>query len=242
MEKVKSTKKATPPVRDYLREGLLALVLDYKSGYKSTVITRKGSYPDSRAVTWLAKTIAHYYCLDYSLVKKRGRSLLEQRHNISLAFTSGLVLIPVKLNVAKPENELVTGYISLKEIEDIVKEPAGSCSKGPWLSKVIFKNGKQLAALNSSKTLQERVRQGQEVLRDYQQRNEDSDNSKPLKAGEALKRTTKCDCPLSEIFLGKHAMELVINNLLQKDANLEGYSQKTRDFLEHLRSASGGNN
>jgi len=51
VEKVKSTKKATPPVKDYLWEGLLALVPDYRSGYKSTVITKKKSYPDSRV--WL---------------------------------------------------------------------------------------------------------------------------------------------------------------------------------------------
>ncbi len=154
METVKIAKKATPPVRDYLREGLLALVPEYKSGYKSTVITKKGSYPNSRAVTWLTKMIAHYYCLDYSLLKKRGRTLLKQRHNISLAFTSSLVLIPVKLNLAKSDNELATGYISLMEIEDIVKGPAGSGRKSPFLSKVIFINGKQLAALNSSNTMQ----------------------------------------------------------------------------------------
>ncbi len=40
METVKCVKKATPPVRDYLREGLLALVPEYRGGYKATVITR----------------------------------------------------------------------------------------------------------------------------------------------------------------------------------------------------------
>jgi len=239
---VKKAKKATPPVRDYLQEDLLALVPDYKSGYKSTVITKKGSYPDSRAVTWLTKMIARYYCLDYSLMKKRGRSILNQRSNISLAFTASLVLIPVKLNVAKSENELATGYISLKEIEDIVTGPAGSGRKGFWLSKVIFKNGKQLATLNTRSTLRERERRGNKVLRDYQQRKEDNNRSKPIKTGEMMKNTAKCDCPLSEIFLGKHAIELVMENLLQKDANLEGYSQKTREFLELLRSGSRGNN
>ncbi|MFO7952432.1 MAG: hypothetical protein R6U91_06470 [Bacillota bacterium] len=171
-------------MRDYLREGLLALVPDYRSGYKSNVITKKNSYPDSRSVNWLAQMIARYHCLDYSLMMKRGRHLLEQRHNISLAFTAGLVLVPVKLKVAKSQNELATGYISLKEIEEIVTMPAGPGRIGPaWLSKVIFKNGKQLFTLNSKKTLQERMRHGQIVLSDYQLRNGIRDHSKTLRPG-----------------------------------------------------------
>jgi len=187
VEKVKVTKKVTPPVKDYLREGLLALVPDYRSGYKSTVITKRKSYPDSRSVNWLAQMIARYHCLDYSLMMKRSRSVLEQRHNISLAFNAGLVLIPVKLKVAKSQNELATGSISLNEIEDIVTMPAGSGRIGPaWLSKIIFKNGKQLFTLNSKKTLQERMRHGQRLLSDYQLRNGSNDFNKTLRPGSII--------------------------------------------------------
>ena len=242
MEKVKVTKKVTPPVKDYLREGLLALVPDYRSGYKSTVITKRKSYPDSRSVNWLAQMIARYHCLDYSLMMKRGRSVLEQRHNISLAFTAGLVLIPVKLKVAKSQNELATGSISLNEIEDIVTMPAGSDRKGPdWLSKVIFKNGKQLFTLNSKKTLQERMRHGQRVLSDYQLRNGIREHSNTLRPGELLKDAEGCDCPLYEIYLGKHTWEIIMKTLLKRETNLAGYSPKARQFLEYLRSASSDN-
>ena len=242
MEKVKSTKKTTPPVKDYLWEGLLALVPDYRSGYKSTVITKKKSYPDSRSVNWLTQIIAQYHCLDYSLMMKRGRHLLEQRHNISLAFTAGLVLIPVRLKVAKSQNELATGYISLMEIKEIVTMPAGSDRKGPtWLSKITFKNGKQLLTLNSKKTLQERMRHGQRVLSDYQLRNGIRDHSNTLRPGELLKNTEGCDCPLYEIYLGKHTWEIIMNTLLKRETNLAGYSPKARQFLEYLRSASGDN-
>ncbi len=239
METVKNSKKASLPVINYLQEGLMALVPDYKSGYKSTVITRKGSYPDSRAVSWLVKIVARHYCLDCSLMKKRGRTLLHKRSNISLVFSAGLVLIPVKLHVAKSESELATGYISLSEIESINLASAETGSKEPWLSKVKFKNGVQLATLNTPTTLCMRMRQGSEVLKDYRQRNEDG--VKPLKVGELLKKAPKCDCPLYEIFLGKRAMNLVMQELLHNNASLEGYSQKTKDFLELLRSKARAN-
>ncbi len=173
---------------------------------------------------------------------KQGKHLLGQRHNISMAFTAKLVLIPVKLKVAKSQNELATGYISLMEIEDIVTMPAGPEKKGPsWLSKIIFKNGKQLLTLNSMKTVQERMRHGQRVLFDFQLRNGSSDHSKALKPGELLKNTEGCDCPLYEIYLSKNTFEIIMDTLLNRETSLEGYSPKTRQFLEYLRSASGDN-
>lgn len=123
MYAVKKLKVGLTPVADYLKEGLLALVPYYNSGYKSVVITMKGRYPDKRAVSWLLETIAVHYQEDLGLIRKRSCEVLDLRSNISLVFTQNLVLMPVKLRKTVRPGEKTIGYILFNEISTITDPP-----------------------------------------------------------------------------------------------------------------------
>ncbi len=201
MEVVSKSKKASPPVGDYLREGLLALVPYYKSGYKSVVLTRKSSYPDKRAVPWLVKTIARHFKMDINLMRKHSGRLLNRQTNFSLAFAQHLVLLPVKLNKTAAPNEIMTGYVSMGEVDWITGPPKAAGATTPWHSMIIFKNGRQLPAFNITSTLGNRMWDGKKILTDYLELNGDNTVKRTLSTEDLLKALPNCNCLLLDRFL-----------------------------------------
>lgn len=207
MEAVHNPKVALTPIADYMTEGLLALVPYYKSEYKSVVLTRKSSYPDKRAVSWLVRTVATYYQMDINLMRKRYGKMLNLRNNFSLAFTQYLVLMPVKLREATEPGENTIGYVSVSEIKTITDPPVMTEEATPWRSAIIFKNGRRLLTLNIVTTLWKRMRQSKEVLADYQKLNGNNTDKRSMCREALLDQLPNCNCVLLDMFLKELGLE-----------------------------------
>jgi hypothetical protein len=204
---VRKPKVALTPIDYYLKEGLLALVPYYKSGYKSVVITMKSSYPDKRAVSWLLQMIATYYLQDISLIRKHYGKMLELRNSFSLAFTQHLILMPVKLRKAAAPGENTIGYVLVSEIRKIDYPPINSKDTVPWRSVIIFKNGRQLPTLNIATKLSYRKYQSSKVLEEYQRLFGINTEKQDSRLEAFLENLPNCDCLFLDTFLKEMGLE-----------------------------------
>ncbi len=225
MYAVKKLKVGLTPVADYLKEGLLALVPYYNSGYKSVVITMKGRYPDKRAVSWLLETIAVHYQKDLGLIRKRSYEVLDLRSNISLVFTQNLVLMPVKLRKTVRPGEKTIGYILFNEISTITDPPGMTKEATPWLSVINFKNGHQLFTLNSVSKLGEKMSQSKKVLADYQQLYGITKEKCPFSREALREQLLKSNCVVVETLIKELGLETTADSF-SAEANLPALSSR----------------
>lgn len=187
-------------VEQYLKEGLLALVPLYEeNGGKTAVLTIKGSRPEGRTTRWLVDRIASCYSLDLRALRRRCAGLLDIKTHVSLAVHESLVLLPVKMRRALTPGETTIGYINMLQVEKILNAGPGH---EPWLSRVLFKGGRELGTLNTAATLHLRLRQGEIVLTDYRQRCERGAAFNGLRRDQLLKQLPNCDCILRSMFAG----------------------------------------
>jgi hypothetical protein len=235
---VKKSKVGLTPVADYLKEGLLALVPYYKSGYKSVVITMNGKYPDKRAVSWLLETIAVHYQKNLSLMRKRSCEILNLRNYISLVFTQNLVLMPVKLRKAVQSGEKTIGYVLYNEIETITNPSEMTKEASLWRSVINFKNGHQLFTLNSASKLGEKMDQSKKVLVDYQQLYGIMSEKCPFSREALREQLLNSNCVVVETLIKELGLETTADSF-SAEVNLPAPSSR---FAPELLRIEPGNN
>jgi len=200
-----------------LQEGIIALAPVNLKGLNSTCIyTLQGHYEDPRSVSWLMKTIAAHYWMELAELKRYYSRFLGLRHNISIPVDANLVLLPVKTRSAVALGEITVGYMNLMQVQDIVPvihtpaEEKENKSKqddshqekvGGYLSLVYFKNGFSLHSLNAPATLEERLRQGRQVRREFLRRRQGSVPYLGISFQDFLEILPPCECILKEYFL-----------------------------------------
>ncbi len=196
--------------REYAREGLLALLPDYSQQEARTrVHTREGSYLDPRSVNWLVRITARHFWVDLDQLRRHYSRLLGQRHNISLPLDTGLVLLPLKTREAAAPGEVTTGYMNLPQVEQILPPPGPGPGPGPDsgpgpekpLALVRFAGGFELPCLNTPRTLEQRLRQGRQVRREFLQHRQEAAPFTGLRYEEVLQVLPPCDCILKVFFL-----------------------------------------
>jgi len=208
--------KAQNSLQEYLREGLLALVPVYRDETASTrIYTRSGQHEDPRSVNWILRTIATYYWMELSELRRYYSRFLGLRHNISIPLDASLVLLPLKTRAAASLGEVTVGYMNLPQIQDILPvakrspekdgnatTPVGD-SPQEALSVVLFKNGFMLQSLNTPETMEERLRQGHQVRREFLRRKQGAAPYMGITVQDILEILPPCECILKEYFLRK---------------------------------------
>ncbi len=183
-------------VESYLQEGLLAVVPVYDDGYCSAVITLKGRHREARTVLTLIKGIAQNYSLDLSMLRRRSGQRLGIKYHVALPMTEKLVLLPVKVRSAAALGELTNGYVNMDQVAEILPPPEG---EGPALSRLLFKNGFELATINTADKLSRRKTDGHTVLADFLERRGKGVSYSGMSCQDILDQLPNCNCVLKEI-------------------------------------------
>lgn len=125
-------------VENYIQEGLLALVPDYRDGECNTIVfSHLGEQRDRRSVNWLVKRLAAHFSLDLAELRRRCSKLLGLRHNISLPLDTNLVMLPVKMRQAESLGEVTIGFVNLLQVFSLIhlllrKNMALKCTRITW--------------------------------------------------------------------------------------------------------------
>jgi hypothetical protein len=184
-------------IESYLEEGLLALYPVYDNGDKSAVLTRKGRHTDPRSTVWLIRKMASYYNLDLVSLRRECRDVLQIRHHIALAFTRALILLPVKVRQAEVPGETTNGFVNMLEIKKLL--PATTVDKNPWLSRVVFENGKWIKTCNTVDTIRQRQKHGNALLEAFAEKFWYREYSKYFKEEELDKLLTENKLEFDEL-------------------------------------------
>lgn len=184
-------------IESYLEEGLLALYPVYDNGDKSAVLTKKCQHTDPRSTVWLIRKLASYYNLDLISLRRDCRGVLQIRHNITLAFTRALILLPVKVRQAAVPGETTNGFVNMLEIKKLL--PATTVDESPWLSRVVFENGAWLKTCNTVDTIKQRQKHGNALLEAFAEKFWHREFSKYFKEDELDKLFTECKQEFEEL-------------------------------------------
>jgi len=86
--------------------------------------------------------------------------LLNIKKHVIFPINDDLVLLPIKTRIAVAPGEITIGYCSLLQVDNVsdYSDPSGS-----WLSSIQFKAGYELFTLNTTETLRDKIRQGEQV-------------------------------------------------------------------------------
>ncbi len=185
-------------VEIYLEEGLLALVPVYDNGDRSAVVTLKGRHQERRTVLALVKSMAALYSLDLSALRRRCAELIGVKHHISLSLNENLILLPAKVRTAAEPGEMTIGYVNLGQIENVF---ASAEDEGPALSKIVFKNGFELATINTAEKLKKRMEHGEKVLKDLLLTRSRGLSYRGLTRQCILDQLPTCECLLKDLFI-----------------------------------------
>ena len=191
-------------IEGYLKEGLLAIIPVYEQGDRAAVLTLAGRRQEARSVPWLVEKIATCYSLDLVALRRRSGLLLNLKHHISLPMNESLILLPVKVRQALVPGETTIGYVSMLQVEGVLP-PVGEDSL--WLSRVIFKSGLELDTLNTTDTLQLRLRQGEIIRSDFLKRRDQGACFTGLSRQTLIEQLPNCDCLLRDMFKEKFGLE-----------------------------------
>ena len=197
-------------VETYIEEGLLAVIPVYEEGSKTVILTLKGRRLEPRSLIWLVKKIASHYDLDLVSLRRRCGELLNLKHHISLPMSEGLVLLPVRSRRAIAAGDITIGYINLKEVKEIAASEAES-DKGDKdpdvpLSVVTFNSGTELVTFNTAEKLNQRLEQGEKVLRDFLRRRSRGARFSGVKREDLAEKMPDCDCLLLELFMERFGL------------------------------------
>lgn len=93
----------------------------YQDGAGGTVVfTLQGNYRDRREISWLVKKLASFYNINLLKLRRQCSRLLNLKRYVSLPFSSGMVLLPVKTRQAKRPGETTVGYFNLLQVAKIL--------------------------------------------------------------------------------------------------------------------------
>lgn len=177
----------------------MAILPIYSADARAEVLTLEGHYHEPRSVTWLLEKLASNYFLDLVSLRRHCGLLLGLKHHISLPLNDNLVLLPAKVRQIVLPGETTVGFLCMQQIRTV--EALKSAEHAPWLSRVIFNNGQQLKTLNTRKTLNERLKDGELVRQDYLRIRERRVLFTGLKRENLVAQLPACECLLLDTFI-----------------------------------------
>ena len=177
----------------------MAIIPVYSADARAEVLTLEGLYHEPRSVTWLLEKIASNYFLDLVSLRRHCGLLLDLKHHIALPLNDNLVLLPAKVRQIILPGETTVGFICMQQIRAI--EALKGADHTPWLSRVIFNNGQQIKTLNTRKTLNERLKDGELVRQDFLRLRERRVLFTGLKRENLVAQLPACECLLLDLFV-----------------------------------------
>ena len=181
----------------YIDEGLIALLPIYTATDRAIVVTQKNEYFEGRTVPWLVEKLATYYSMNINELRRLYGDLLNVKKHVIVPINDDLVLLPVKTRAAVVPGETTIGYCSLLQVDN-VGDYAGP--PGPWLASIQFKTGYELFTLNTTETLRDKIRQGEQVRHHYIKRRGQGPGFAGLSRADLVDCMPNCDCLLLDVF------------------------------------------
>ncbi|MBL0385468.1 hypothetical protein JJB07_02300 [Tumebacillus sp. ITR2] len=153
-------------VETFIRElALLEPVYVEGGGDRTRVVLADGTQRlDPRTVSVLLKGIARYYGVDLTAVRERYGDILGKRLHVPLPFSSGLVLIPLKMRIPRIAKDGTTGYVVARRI-DFIREGAT-----PTECRLELQSGDGVTCLQSADFAKQQLRHARIVQTFYQER------------------------------------------------------------------------
>ena len=181
----------------YLDEGIIALLPIYTATDRSLVVTQKKEYREGRTIPWLVEKLATYYSMNINELRRLYGDLLNIKKHVIVPINDDLVLLPIKTRAAVAPGETTIGYCSLLQVDNVsdYTDPPG-----PWLSSIQFKTGYELYTLNTTETLRDKIRQGEQVRHHYIKRRGQGPGFAGLSRADLVDCMPNCDCLLLDMF------------------------------------------
>ena len=184
-------------MKQYLDEGIIALLPIYTATDRALVVTQKSEYCEGRTVPWLVEKLAAHYSMNINELRRLYGDLLSVKKHVIIPINDDLVLLPIKTRAAAAAGETTIGYCTLMKIDN-VSDYSGP--PGPWLSTIQFKTGYELDTLNTTETLRDKIRQGEQVRHHYIKRRGQGPGFAGLSKADLAGCMPNCDCLLLDMF------------------------------------------
>ena len=183
-------------MKQYLEEGLIALVPVYTSTDRALVVTRKGEHSEGRTVPWLIEKLANHYSLNINKLRQRYGDMLHVKKHVTIPINQDIVMMPVKTRTAITPGETTVGYCNLLQVDHVCDEDDPNSEA---LSLIVCRSGYKLKTLNTTETLRDKIRQAEQVRLDFVKLRA---NQGPAYAGLNAQDINfpNCDCILLDMF------------------------------------------